>query len=59
MKIDLNMTPAAEIAAETVLRPAQVNALQSAAGFPAAPAAFPRLNLLARRNIRQARRDAR
>lgn len=56
MKFELNMAPAAEIAASQVLRPAQANALAAAAGVPAAPA---RLNLLARRNIRLARRDAR
>lgn len=56
MKYELNMAPAAEIATSQILRPAQVNELNAAAGVPAAPA---RLNLLARRNIRQARRDAR
>lgn len=56
MKYELNMAPAAEIAASQILRPAQVNELAAAAG---APVAYQRLNLLARRNIRQARRDAR
>ena len=56
MKYELNLAPAAEIAASQILRPAQVNELAAAAGAPAVPA---RLNLLARRNIRQSRRVAR
>ncbi|MBU3920479.1 hypothetical protein [Hyphomonas sp.] len=56
MKIDFNITPAGEIATKTVLSPAQVTALAAAAGAPAVPA---RLDLLARRNIRWARRDVR
>lgn len=56
MKYELNMTPAAEIAVSQILRPSQVNELAAVTGAVAAPA---RLNLLARRNIRLARRATR
>lgn len=56
MKYELNMTPAAEIAVSQILRPAQVKELAAAAHPAAVPA---RLNLLARRNIRLARRATR
>ena len=56
MKFDFNFKPAAEIPAAEALRPAPVKELNAA---PAAPMAFERLDLLARRNIRRARRAAR
>jgi hypothetical protein len=56
MKFDFNFKPAAEIPAAEALRPAPAKELNAA---PAAPMAFERLDLLARRNIRLARRAAR
>lgn len=56
MKFDFNFKPAAEIPAAEALRPAPIKDLNAA---PAAPIAFERLDLLARRNIRRARRAAR
>ncbi|MDP3459747.1 MAG: hypothetical protein Q8S09_10780 [Hyphomonas sp.] len=56
MKIEFNLSPAAEIAVEGLLRPAQVNELQAAARPVASVSAAGRLNLLARRQARQDRR---
>jgi hypothetical protein len=58
MKFDFNFKPAAEIPAAEALRPAPIKD-SNAAAAPAAPQAFERLDLLARRNIRLARRAAR
>ncbi|MBI1400564.1 hypothetical protein [Hyphomonas sp.] len=59
MKFDFNFKPAAEIPAAEALRPAPIKDSDAAAAAPAAPLAFERLDLLARRNIRLARRAAR
>lgn len=56
MKFDFNFKPAAEIPAAEALRPAPIRELDAAA---AAPRVYERLDLLARRNIRLARRAAR
>lgn len=60
MKTELNASPLAELTLPEVIRPAMVNEVTGPMPAPVAPLAKPaRLNLLARRDARWARRAAR